>query len=99
MCSVRLLTCKVTACCLGERINTPSRTAKTGCSLGLQASAPSFLAGQAPGRMSWPWWPNPLEHWPTSKLRASQKLSRQGYVAPGLSDLSLDERRPKDCEC
>src|SRR5580693_2291743 len=99
MCSLRVLICSVAACCRHERITTPSRTATTGYCLGSHALAPSPCARQAPGRRSSPWWPKPLGHWPTPKLRASQKLSRQGKVLLGWSDLSVERRLPKDCEC
>jgi len=77
MCSVRLLICSVAACCFGERISTPSRTATTACVVGSQGSDAVARRGQAPGRNPVP---GAKTGWRMSdaEIRASQKLSRQG---------------------
>jgi hypothetical protein len=43
---LRVLICSVAACCFGERIRTPSRTATTACFRGWQALSLVLFGGQ-----------------------------------------------------
>ena len=50
MCSLAVLICNVAACCFGERIRTPSRTATTPCCFGSQVCGVPSVCGRAGAR-------------------------------------------------
>src|SRR5579859_1854500 len=77
MCSLRVLICSVAACCLGERITTPSRTAKIGCRFGSQP--PWTRTGQAPANVF------ALMAIPIGALPDAETARLAEIVAPGIA--------------